>query len=220
MWAMCFRFTQFPRHRENVYTLPCYHHQIGSMNYYPLFRVRSWNNGMRCMSLYSYQRIMNASAFRNDTCRYAYMLPIHVVDISLILNIRNYEFRQTLREFHMAFMHLLFYEATIGVGIDHVFAPGTVFGRATTHEWSRPSLPTSSTHAREGKLSSEHILRRVESVKWFIPSLCTSRKLSEVCMFNLWSEIWQSNRGVPMAIVMVSNLHNCPWVVLLKCTAL
>ena len=25
---------------------------IGSMNYYPLFRVRSWNNGMRCMSLY------------------------------------------------------------------------------------------------------------------------------------------------------------------------
>ena len=22
------------------------------MNYYPLFRVRSWNNGMRCMSLY------------------------------------------------------------------------------------------------------------------------------------------------------------------------
>ena len=24
----------------------------GSMNYYPLFRVRSWNNGMRCMSLY------------------------------------------------------------------------------------------------------------------------------------------------------------------------
>ena len=27
-----------------------YHHQIGSMNHYPLFRVRSSNNGMRCMS--------------------------------------------------------------------------------------------------------------------------------------------------------------------------
>ena len=27
-----------------------YHHQIGSMNHYPLFKVRSWNNGMRCMS--------------------------------------------------------------------------------------------------------------------------------------------------------------------------
>ena len=24
----------------------------GSMNYYPLFRVRSWNNGVRCMSFY------------------------------------------------------------------------------------------------------------------------------------------------------------------------
>ena len=32
--------------------LSYYHHQIGSMNYYPLFRVRSWNNGMRCMSFY------------------------------------------------------------------------------------------------------------------------------------------------------------------------
>ena len=37
---------------ERIYTLSYYHHQIGSMNYYPLFRVRSWNNGMRCMSLY------------------------------------------------------------------------------------------------------------------------------------------------------------------------
>ena len=35
-----------------VYTLSCYHHQIGCMSYYPLFRVRSWNNGMHCMSLY------------------------------------------------------------------------------------------------------------------------------------------------------------------------
>ena len=36
---------------ERIYTLS-YHHQIGSMNYYPLFMVSSWNNGMRCMSLY------------------------------------------------------------------------------------------------------------------------------------------------------------------------
>ena len=35
---------------ERIYIL-C-HHQIGSMNYYPMFRVRSWNNGMRCMSFY------------------------------------------------------------------------------------------------------------------------------------------------------------------------
>ena len=37
---------------ERIYTLSYYHHQIGSMNYYPLFRVRSWNNGMRSMSFY------------------------------------------------------------------------------------------------------------------------------------------------------------------------
>ena len=37
---------------ERIYTLSYYYHQIGSMNYYPLFRVRSWNNGIRCMSLY------------------------------------------------------------------------------------------------------------------------------------------------------------------------
>ena len=36
--------------RKYIYTLSYHHHQIGSMNYYPLFRVRSWNNGMRCMS--------------------------------------------------------------------------------------------------------------------------------------------------------------------------
>ena len=37
---------------ENIHTLSYYHHQIGSMNYYLLFRVRSWNNGMRFISFY------------------------------------------------------------------------------------------------------------------------------------------------------------------------
>ena len=40
---------------EKIYTLSYYHHQIRSMNYYPLFRVRSRNNDMRCMSFYSYR---------------------------------------------------------------------------------------------------------------------------------------------------------------------
>ena len=35
-----------------IHTLSYYHHQIGSMNYYPLFRIGSWNNGTRCMSFY------------------------------------------------------------------------------------------------------------------------------------------------------------------------
>ena len=37
---------------ERIYTLSCYHHQIGSMNCHPLFGVRSWNNGVRFMSLF------------------------------------------------------------------------------------------------------------------------------------------------------------------------
>ena len=51
--AVCFQFTHFICDDwDNIYTLSYYHHQIWSMNYYPLFRVRSWTNGMRCMSLY------------------------------------------------------------------------------------------------------------------------------------------------------------------------
>ena len=50
---VCFQFTHFLCDDwENIYTLSYHHHQIVSMNYYPLFRVRSWNNGMRCKSFY------------------------------------------------------------------------------------------------------------------------------------------------------------------------
>ena len=49
-------FTQFTHFLcddwANICILSYYHHQIRSMNYYPLFRVRSWNNGMRCVSFY------------------------------------------------------------------------------------------------------------------------------------------------------------------------
>ena len=58
-WTICgalwFQFTQLPCDNwENIYTLSYYHHQIGSMNYYPLFRVMSWNNGLCCMSFYNF----------------------------------------------------------------------------------------------------------------------------------------------------------------------
>ena len=44
--VVCLQFTYFPCDDwENMHLYEC-------MNYYPLFRVRSWNNGMRCMSLY------------------------------------------------------------------------------------------------------------------------------------------------------------------------
>ena len=42
---------------ERICTLSYYHHQIGSMNYYPLFKVGSWNNGMRCISLHAYMSV-------------------------------------------------------------------------------------------------------------------------------------------------------------------
>ena len=37
---------------DNTYTLSYFHHQIGNMAHLPLFKTRSWNNGMRCMSFY------------------------------------------------------------------------------------------------------------------------------------------------------------------------
>ena len=49
----CIRLTYFSYDdRENTCTLSWYHHQIGSMIHLPLFRIRSWNYGMRCMSFY------------------------------------------------------------------------------------------------------------------------------------------------------------------------
>ena len=58
-----------PWYHENIYTLSYYQHQIGSMNYYPLFRVRSWNNGVRCMSFYilmdSFTRSRQSTAARS-----------------------------------------------------------------------------------------------------------------------------------------------------------
>ena len=51
--AVCFQFTLSSGDDwENIYTWSYYHHQIRSMNYYPMFRVRSWNNSFRCMSFY------------------------------------------------------------------------------------------------------------------------------------------------------------------------
>ena len=60
IWAVCFQFTHFTFDgRDNLYILSYYHNQIRSIKYYPLFRVRSRNYGIRCMYLYSYQIILN-----------------------------------------------------------------------------------------------------------------------------------------------------------------
>ena len=51
--AVCIQLTHFSYYEcENTCTRSYYHHQIRSMTHLQLFRVRSWNNGMCCMSFY------------------------------------------------------------------------------------------------------------------------------------------------------------------------
>ena len=53
-------------------------------------------------------------------------------------------------------------------------------------EWGCPSLRVNKVRPRQAptrrKLSSKHISWRFESVNGFIPSLCMSKKLSEICI--------------------------------------
>ena len=51
MWGYVFSVYPLPLWwlREYIYFALLSSHKIGSMSYYPLFRVRPWNNGLRCM---------------------------------------------------------------------------------------------------------------------------------------------------------------------------
>ena len=53
-WAVSIQLAHFSYDDcENTCTLSYYHHhQIGSMTHLPLFRVRSWNNGLSCTYFY------------------------------------------------------------------------------------------------------------------------------------------------------------------------
>ena len=66
--TVCFQLTHFPcDNYGNIYTLSYYyHHQFGSMIYYLLFRFRSWNNGMRCMSFYFYGIYIDIAMWNPD----------------------------------------------------------------------------------------------------------------------------------------------------------
>ena len=74
---------------EIIYTLSYYHHQIGSMIYYPLFRVRPWNNGVCCMSLYSHKVFVDCMMWPRHqvpclktcwhTCAYSNMTPFGII---------------------------------------------------------------------------------------------------------------------------------------------
>ena len=56
--------------REYIYTLSYYHHQIGSVNYNPLFRVRSWNKNVHCMSFYSLNNTYLMDNFMFHHCQF------------------------------------------------------------------------------------------------------------------------------------------------------
>ena len=63
--AVCFQFTNSPCDDwENIHFVLSSSSNRNYMNYYPLFRVRSWNNGMRCMSLYILMTSSNGNIFR------------------------------------------------------------------------------------------------------------------------------------------------------------
>ena len=65
--AVCIQCAHFPCDDcENTCTLSHYHHKTGSMNHLPLFRVRSWNNGMHRMSFYVVMVIQNGRHFADD----------------------------------------------------------------------------------------------------------------------------------------------------------
>ena len=79
------------------------------------------------------------------------------------------------------------------------------------NKWKR-GTPTSNTNAN--KNFQINICNKFESINSIIPPLCMSRKLSEVVIFNLWSETWQLNQGNPHGDRGAIFIY--PWIVLLQ----
>ena len=105
LWGCMFTVYPTPSWYMREYiALSYYHHQIGNMNYCPLFRVRSWNNGMRCMSLYIlmtyiyslfllYFHVQNINLVQLGTRH-----PFSSLDIALTLKLNHYhEYAALLR---------------------------------------------------------------------------------------------------------------------------
>ena len=79
--AVCIQLTHFCYdYCENGCTLSYYHHQIVSIIYLPLFMVRSWKNGLRCVSLY----ILMLMSFTEVTRNISLFSPHLFVTVSYI----------------------------------------------------------------------------------------------------------------------------------------
>ena len=91
-WGCVFSVYPFPCDDwEDIYTLSDNHHQIASMNYYPLFRVRSWNNCVRCMSFCILIDIW-----------YSFCIYLHPWDVSFC---RRLWVGLIMDDFHIRFVH-------------------------------------------------------------------------------------------------------------------
>ena len=112
--AVCFQFTHFSCDDwEIIYTLSYRHHRNGSINYYPLLRVRSWNNGVRCMSFY----ILMAWLLRGTFVSWWYLPRIwtSVTDMQYY-----YHARYPIDDWHLAYMFSLVY-FSVEVCLEGVF---------------------------------------------------------------------------------------------------
>ena len=71
-----------------TYTLSYYHYQIRSMNYYQLFRVRSWTNGVRWMSffilIYIYIYTLSFITFHIISYIVSYLIILHIIYLNII----------------------------------------------------------------------------------------------------------------------------------------
>ena len=93
--------------REYILCLISYHHQIGSMNCYPLFRIRSWNNGMRCMS---FVFLMNLWYGRIASWNIRVMVVFLPRIWPFVTDMQHYYHARYLTDdWHLAYMFLLVY---------------------------------------------------------------------------------------------------------------
>ena len=118
MWGCMFSVYPFSCDDwENIYTLSYYHYQIGSMNYYPLFRVRSWNNGVRCMSFYILKNLWYGRIASWDIR----VLVVFAPNLPSVTDMQYYyHARYPTDDWHLAYMFLLVY-FSVEVCLEGVF---------------------------------------------------------------------------------------------------
>ena len=101
--AVCFQFTHLSCDDwENIYTLSYYHHQIRSMNYYPLFRVRSWKMvSAVCLSIFLQCLLLQTKLqFQFSTCMLCFKCIFHNNDIRKIWFLMEDNILKTYFLFH------------------------------------------------------------------------------------------------------------------------